>query len=105
MLGGFANICYSYATKRYRSNCINWGLVPFTLPEGASFDLQPGDWVYVPGVRSGILEGREEFPARAVRSDGTVTDLTLLCRGLSREERIILTRGCLINYYAAGGKA
>ena len=105
VLGGFANICFEYATKRYRSNCINWGLVPFTLPEGASFDLQPGDWVYIPGVRSGILEGREEFPSVAVRADGTVADLTLVCRGLSREERIILTRGCLINYYAAGGMA
>ncbi|MBR6952092.1 MAG: hydratase [Oscillospiraceae bacterium] len=105
VLGGFANICFEYATKRYRSNCINWGIVPFTLPEGADFDLQPGDWVYVPDVRGGILEGREEFPARAVRADGSVSDITLVCHGLSREERIILTRGCLINYYAAGGRA
>ena len=105
VLGGFANICFEYATKRYRSNCINWGLVPFTLPEGSEFTLQSGDWVFVPGLRSGILAGREEFDAKAVRSDGTVTEMKLLCAGLSPEERIILTRGCLINYYAAGGKA
>ena len=104
VLGGFANICFEYATKRYRSNCINWGLVPFTLPEGSEFTLQSGDWVFVPGLRSGILAGKEEFDAKAVRSDGTVTDMKLLCLGLSPEERIILTRGCLINYYAAGEK-
>ena len=105
VLGGFANICFEYATKRYRSNCINWGLVPFTLPEGSEFTLQSGDWVFVPGLRSGILAGKEEFDAKAVCSDGTVTEMKLLCAGLSPEERIILTRGCLINYYAAGGKA
>ncbi|MCQ2452041.1 MAG: hydratase [Oscillospiraceae bacterium] len=105
VLGGFANICYEYATKRYRSNCINWGLVPFTLPEGSEFDLQTYDWVYIPGLKSGILSGKQEFEAKAIKADGSVSDLKLLCKGLSEEERIILTRGCLINYYAAGGKA
>ena len=105
VLGGSANICFEYATKRYRSNCINWGIVPFTLPEGSGFALNEGDWVYIPGVRSGILEGKSEFAATAVRSDGTTEPITLLCRGLSEEERIIMTCGCLINYYAAGGKA
>ena len=100
VLGGFANICYEYATKRYRSNCINWGIVPFTMDESAGFDYNAGDWVYIPGIRSGILEGKEEFDAKVV-SNGKVSDIKLYCKGLSTEEKIILTEGCLINYYAA----
>ena len=101
VLGGFANICYDYATKRYRSNCINWGIVPFTMDASEPFDFAPGDWVYVPGVRAGILAGQEEFDATVVSSSGT-RPLKLFCRGLSDEEKKILTEGCLMNYYAAG---
>ena len=101
VLGGFANICYDYATKRYRSNCINWGLVPFTMDKDEPFDFAPGDWVYVPGVRAGILAGQEEFDATVVTASGTRA-LKLYCRGLSDEEKKILTEGCLMNYYAAG---
>ena len=101
VLGGFANICQEYATKRYRSNCINWGMTPFTLPEGAAFPGEVGDYVYIPGLRAGILAGQEEFAAKLIHGD-TVTDLTLLCRGLTENERKILTEGCLMNYYAAG---
>ncbi len=101
VLGGFANICYEYATKRYRSNCINWGIVPFTMDENAGFDYDAGSWVYIPNVRSGILEGKEEFNAKVVSSDGSVSDIKLYCKGLSDEEKIILTEGCLINYYAS----
>jgi len=101
VLGGFANICYEYAAKRYRSNCINWGIVPFTLAPGTAFDASPGDWIFVPGLREAILAGREALAARLVTAAG-VTDVTLYCRGLSPEERLILTEGCLMNYYAAG---
>ncbi len=101
VLGGFANICYDYATKRYRSNCINWGIVPFTMDASEPFEFAPGDWVYVPGVRAGILAGREEFDATLVSDKGTRA-LKLYCRGLSDEEKKILTEGCLMNYYAAG---
>ena len=101
VLGGFANICYDYATKRYRSNCINWGIVPFTMGANEPFDFAPGDWVYVPGVRAGILAGQEEFDATIVTEKGTRA-LKLYCRGLSDEEKKILTEGCLMNYYAAG---
>ncbi|MBQ4040849.1 MAG: hydratase, partial [Oscillospiraceae bacterium] len=101
VLGGFANICYEYATKRYRSNCINWGIVPFTMDAEVGFDHNAGDWVYIPNIRSGILAGREEFDAKVVSANGTVSDIKLYCRGLSSEEKIILTEGCLINYYAA----
>lgn len=101
VLGGWANICYEYATKRYRSNCINWGLVPFTVDRSEPFEYESGDWIYVPGVRQGLLEGRETFPAKVITKDG-VKDITLTCRDLTPEERLILTEGCLMNYYAAG---
>ena len=101
VLGGFANICYDYATKRYRSNCINWGVVPFTMDADEPFDFAPGDWVYIPGIRAGILAGQEEFVATVVSAAGT-RPLKLYCRGLTEEEKKILTEGCLMNYYAAG---
>jgi aconitate hydratase len=101
VLGGLANICYEYATKRYRSNCINWGILPFTLDPETSFDAEPGDRVFVPDVRTGIQSGRECFPARLLRRDGTETELNLYIRGLTADEREILLDGCLINYYAA----
>ena len=99
VLGGGANIAYEYATKRYRSNCINWGLVPFTLAAAEPFDYQAGDCVYVPDLRAGILAGEEEFAALVLSGD-TVSTLTLYCKGLNPTERQILADGCLINYYA-----
>jgi len=101
VLGGFANICQEYATKRYRSNCINWGMTPFTLPEGAEFEYEVGDWVYIPGIKAAIAAGQEEFAAKVITKDG-VKDLKLLCKGLTENERQILQEGCLMNYYAAG---
>ena len=102
VLGGFANICYEYATKRYRSNCLNWGIVPFTMDKGTEFNYQSGDWIYIPGVVSGILNGQEQFDAQVLSADGTVTDLKLTVAGLSDDEKRIVTEGCLMNYYAAG---
>ncbi len=101
VLGGFANICQEYATKRYRSNCINWGMTPFTLPEGAEFEYEVGDWVYVPGLKAAIAAGQEEFAAKVITKDG-VKDLKLLCKGLTDNDRLILQEGCLMNYYSAG---
>lgn len=106
VLGGFANICYEYATKRYRSNCINWGIVPFTMDKDVPFNYEDGDYVYIPGVKEGILKGQEEFEAKVIRKDGSVHDLKLECKGLTEDEKLILKEGCLMNYYAAGyGKA
>ena len=99
VLGGFANISYEYATKRYRSNCINWGIIPFTTDREAPFDAQSGDWVFVPGVRSGILSGQEKFKAFLLHG-AEKSELELDCAKLSEEERQILVKGCLINYYA-----
>ena len=101
VLGGLANICHEYATKRYRSNCINWGIIPFTTDAGEQFEYSPGDWVYVPGVRQSLLDGAEKFEAK-VLSEAGIRDITLICGSLSSDERLILTEGCLMNYYAAG---
>ena len=99
VLGGFANICYEFATKRYRSNCINWGILPFTLAEGAEFPYSEGDYVFVGGIRKAIIEGKEEFAAKVIRADGSVSDLTLYVKGLTEDEKEIILDGCLMNYY------
>ena len=104
VLGGFANVCFEYATKRYRSNCINWGIVPFTIDKDSVLP-EEGDWLFVPGLRNGILSGKEEFKGILVKGEEK-KDILLYCSDLSEEERKIITEGCLINYYAAGyGKA
>ncbi len=104
VLGGYANICYEFATKRYRSNCINWGILPFTLEEGTEFPYSDGDYVYIPNVRKYIMEGKEEFPAKVLTADGNVHDITLYVKNLTPDEKEIILEGCLINYYAAHSK-
>ena len=99
VLGGDANLCYEYATKRYRSNCINWGIVPFTLDKDTPFDYEVGDFVFVPGIRKAILSGAEQIDARVITRDGRSCPLTLYFRGLTEDERQILADGCLMNYY------
>jgi len=99
VLGGFANICYEFATKRYRSNCINWGILPFTLDPDTKFDYEPGDCVFVPGIRSAIAAGQEEMTAKVIRKDGSVEELPVFVRGLTPEEKEIILDGCLMNYY------
>ncbi len=100
VLGGFANICYEFATKRYRSNCINWGILPFTLEEEVDFPYEPGDCVFVPEIRKAIAEGREDIPAKVLKAGGGEVELILHVRGLTAEEREIILDGCLMNYYA-----
>ena len=101
VLGGAANICYEYATKRYRSNCINWGILPFTLPKDASFDYAVGDHVFVPNVRQAIEQQQDTLSATAIRADGKTEAITLNLPPLTQDEREILLEGCLMNYYAA----
>ncbi len=101
VLGGFANICYEYATKRYRSNCINWGILPFTLDPDTEFPYEPGDMVFVPGVREAVEKGIETLPAKVIRQNGSVDDITLYIKGLTEDEKTIILEGCLMNYYAA----
>ena len=100
VLGGAANICYEFATKRYRSNCINWGMMPFTIDEGVAFDYDAGDYVYVPGIRAAIESGARDVAAQVITKAGC-TPITLHLPELTKEERQILLEGCLMNYYAA----
>lgn len=103
VLGGAANFCYEYATKRYRSNCINWGILPFTLAPETPFDYEAGDCIFVPGIRQAIASGQETIPATVITSEGT-KPITLYIKGLTEDEKTIILEGCLINYYAAGLK-
>jgi aconitate hydratase len=99
VLGGYANIALEYATKRYRSNLVNWGLLPFIVSEKPSFKV--GDYIYIEGIRSGILQGKREFDA-VVISGGEKSVLKLKLPGLTDGERDILLEGSLINYYKSG---
>lgn len=103
VLGGDANICYEYATKRYRSNCINWGIMPFTIAPETEFNYEVGDMVFVPGIRQAVLEGKEEIDAKVITKNG-VKDIHLFFQNLTNDERTILTDGCLMNYYANQNK-
>ncbi len=99
VLGGMANICYDYATKRYRSNCINWGILPFTIDRSETFPYEAGDFVFVPNLPAAIENGTDTIPAKVIRQDA-VSDITLHISGLTDDEKEILLTGCLMNYYA-----
>ncbi len=103
VLGGAANICYEYATKRYRSNCVNWGMLPFNIDENTDFPYEAGDLIYVPGVRKAVEAGARELNAK-VLSGGKVTDITLKLPELTQKEREIILEGCLMNWYSANRK-
>ena len=102
VLGASANFAVGYATKRYRSNCINWGMVPFVIKEPSILKL--GDYVFVPGIRQAVLDNAESIKAYVVRKDETsgrytVTEFTTSTGALTPDERQIIIDGCLINYY------
>ncbi len=99
VLGGVANIAAEYATKRYRSNVVNWGMLPFILDDAESFDIKADDIIYIKGIRA-VLEGDAEEVSATLYQDGNARDITLKLPGLTREERDIILKGCLINYYA-----
>jgi len=99
VLGGCANLASEYATKRYRSNVVNWGMLPFIAANLEGFGIQPGDRVYIPGIRA-LLEGAGESIQATLLQNGAQTPITLNLPKLTREERDIILAGCLINYYA-----
>ncbi len=96
VLGGWANIANEYATKRYRSNLINWGMLPFLIKEG-ELPFQNKDYLFFPGIREAVEEKAEEIKAYRV-GDGELTEFTLKLGELTEEERQIILKGCLINY-------
>ena len=98
VLGGAANICYAFATKRYRSNCINWGMLPLTTDEEAGFAFEAGDWVWIENVRGKIAAGADDLEVRLIGKSGVETRVMHL-NGLTDDERQILLDGCLMNFY------
>ena len=97
VMGASANFAKAYATKRYRSHCINWGMTPFLVENPEVFSL--GDYIFVPGVRAHVLANDASFDAYAVKPDGTVTRFPVSTGTLTEPERHIIADGCLINYY------
>ena len=95
VLGGWANIANEYATKRYRSNLINWGMLPFLIEEG-ELPFANGDYLFVPGIKEAVETKAEVIKAYVVGSDMKAFDLRL--GELTDEERQIILKGCLINY-------
>ncbi|HIX46854.1 MAG TPA: hydratase [Candidatus Borkfalkia faecigallinarum] len=97
VLGGIANIAEEYATKRYRSNLINWGMLPFTAKK---LRLSLGDYIYVEDIAKYVAEGAESVPAKLL-SGKSVKEITLQLGSLTPGERSIILKGCLINFNAA----
>ncbi len=96
VLGGWANIANSYATKRYRSNLINWGMLPFLIEEG-ELPFANGDYLFIPNIRAQVENGASGIPAYVVK-DGGLVPFTLKLGEMTAEERKIILDGCLINY-------
>jgi aconitate hydratase len=95
VLGGFANIAREYATKRYRSNLINWGMLPFLFKEEIPFEN--GDYLFIKDVRTAVAEKVNEIKAYVVNKE--MKEFTLTLGELTDDEREIILKGCLINYY------
>ena len=97
VLGGLANICVDYATKRYRSNLINWGMLPFRYSTDEVPVLAPGDVIYVKGIADAIRNGISDINGIIIYKDGKTNELPLKLPPLTDEERVIILCGCLIN--------
>ena len=94
VLGGLANICKEYATKRYRSNVINWGMLPFQMKEDASFEV--GDYIYVPHIKKALDGDMKNIKAYVVGN--TLQEISLYIADMTEDEKKIVKAGCLINY-------
>ena len=94
VLGGLANICKEYATKRYRSNVMNWGMIPFQMTAEPEFEV--GDYIYIPGIRSALDGDLKEFKAYVMGSQ--IREISLFIADMTKEEREIVKAGSLINF-------
>ena len=103
VLGGWANIANEYATKRYRSNLINWGMLPFLIEEG-ELPFKNLDYLFLPGIKKAVEEKAETIKAYKVDLEaGSLSEFTLRLGELTDEERQIILKGCLINYNRVEG--
>ncbi len=96
VLGGWANIANEYATKRYRSNLINWGMLPLLVEKGG-LPFANGDYIFLPDIRAAVEDKAHEIEAYLVK-DGELKGFTLLLDEMTDDERSIILKGCLINY-------
>lgn len=96
VLGGWANIAKEYATKRYRSNLINWGMLPFIYEED-ELPFTKGDYIFVPQIINAVKDKLTDIPAYVVKN-GELKEFTLKMGELTDDERDIILKGCLINY-------
>lgn len=96
VLGGWANIANEYATKRYRSNLINWGMLPLLIKAG-DLPFKKGDYLFLPGIRKAVEEKAEEI--KIYVAGDSCTEFTVKIGDLTDDEREIILKGCLINYY------
>ena len=98
VIGGLANICREYATKRYRSNLINWGMLPFQME--AEPDFEVGDYIYVPGIKAALDGDMKAIAAYVVPAEAgaAAREISLHIADMTNEEREIVKAGCLINY-------
>ena len=98
VLGGLANICIEYATKRYRSNCVNWGMLPFTHPD-QEINLKVGEFLWLPNIRQVVAENRGGIDATVIGTDGSTRTLHLDLKILNDTERKTLLAGSMINLF------
>ena len=96
VLGGWANIAFGYATKRYRSNLINWGMLPFVIEEG-DLPFANDDYLFIPGIKEAIENKDDVITTYVVTKDMKKIEMKL--GDLTDDEREIILKGCLINYY------
>ena len=96
VLGGWANIAHEYATKRYRSNLINWGMLPLTIEQG-ELPFSNGDYLFLPNIREAVSKKESDITAYAVK-DGSLREFHMTLGELTDDEREIILKGCLINY-------
>ena len=96
VLGGWANIANEYATKRYRSNLINWGMLPFLIEKG-DLPFKNLDYIFLPGIKQAVIDKKENIEAYVVK-DGELKKFEMKIGELTDEERQIILKGCLINY-------
>lgn len=99
VLGGWANMAVEYATKRYRSNLINWGMLPFIVDASLTDTLNVGDWLVVPNVRSALQNADPTFTGYIASEGGKAQQISLALKELTSDERKIILDGCLINFY------
>ena len=98
VLGGLANIANEYATKRYRSNLINWGMLPFLYDgDHNALPFANGDYIFIPGIVDAVKSGKDDIAAYVIK-DGKLVECTFTLGRLTDDERETILKGCLINY-------